>query len=131
MITSPQQRIKDYTERDWWGHETLHDLLQQQVEKNPELLAVADQPNRDELTGDAPYRLTYSELNYASTALACQLMDADIGADDTVIVQLPNIAELVICYMACSKIGAIISPIPVQYERHELSHISGIISPRQ
>tara|TARA_B100000768_G_scaffold123683_1_gene114437 strand:+ start:2731 stop:4419 length:1689 start_codon:yes stop_codon:yes gene_type:complete len=130
MITSPQQRIKDYTERDWWGHETLHDLLQQQVEKNPELLAVADQPNRDELTGDAPYRLTYSELNYASTALACQLMDADIGADDTVIVQLPNIAELVICYMACSKIGAIISPIPVQYERHELSHISGIISPK-
>ena len=46
------------------------------------------------------------------------------------IVQLPNIAELVVCYMACSKIGAIISPIPVQYGRHELSHISSVISPK-
>lgn len=35
MITSPQQRIKEYTERNWWGHETLHDLLQRQVEKIP------------------------------------------------------------------------------------------------
>ena len=130
MITSPQQRIKEYTERNWWGHETLHDFLQRQVEKNPELLAVADQPNRGELTGDAPYRLTYSELNDASTALACQLIDADIGADDVVIVQLPNIAELVICYMACSKVGAIISPIPVQYGRHELTHISAMVSPK-
>lgn len=130
MITSSPQRIKEYTDRNWWGNRTLHDLLQEQVEANPELLAVADQPNRDELTGDAACRLTFRELDNASTALACQLMDAGISADDTVIVQLPNIAELVVCYMACSKIGAIISPIPVQYGRHELSHISSVISPQ-
>ena len=45
------------------------------------------------------------------------------------IVQLPNIVELVVCYMAFSKIGAIISPVPVQYGSHELEHISATISP--
>ena len=43
--------------------------------------------------------------------------------------QLPNIVELVVCYMAFSKIGAIISPVPVQYGSHELQHISATISP--
>ena len=129
MKTSSQQRIHDYHERGWWGDDTLHGLLELQARENPDLLAVADQPNRKELTGDEPCRLSYAELNEASTQVACQFLDRGIGAEDSVIVQLPNIAELVICYMAISKIGAIISPVPVQYGGHELHHISSTISP--
>ena len=128
MKTSSSQRIKDYTERGWWGQETLHSLLQTQTQVNPDLLAVADQPNREEITGDLPYRLSFQELDFSSTALACQLIDNQIKPGDTIIVQLPNIVELVVCYMACSKIGAVISPVPVQYGRHELVHIHKIIS---
>ena len=129
MKTSSQQRIHDYHERGWWGDDTLHGLLELQARKNPDLLAVADQPNRKKLTGDEPCRLNYAELNEASTQVACQFLNRGIGAEDSVIVQLPNIAELVICYMAVSKIGAIISPVPVQYGSHELRHISSTISP--
>lgn len=129
MKTSSQQRIHDYHERGWWGDDTLHGLLELQARENPDLLAVADQPNRKELTGDEPCRLSYAELNEASTQVACQFLNRGIGAEDSVIVQLPNIAELVICYMAISKIGAIISPVPVQYGSHELHHISSTISP--
>ena len=128
MKTSSPQRIKDYTEREWWGQETLHSLLQTQAKVNPDLIAVADQPNREELTGDLPYRLSFQDLDFSSTALACQLLDNQIKSGDTIIVQLPNIVELVVCYMACSKIGAIISPVPVQYGRHELLHINQMIS---
>lgn len=128
MKTSSPQRIKDYTEREWWGRETLHSLLQTQAKVNPDLIAVADQPNREELTGDLPYRLSFQDLDFSSTALACQLLDNQIKSGDTIIVQLPNIVELVVCYMACSKIGAIISPVPVQYGRHELLHINQMIS---
>ena len=128
MKTSSPQRIKDYTEREWWGQETLHSLLQTQAKVNPDLIAVADQPNREELTGDLPYRLSFQDLDFSSTALACQLLDNQIKSGDTIIVQLPNIVELVVCYMACSKIGAIISPVPVQYGRHELLHIHKMIS---
>ena len=128
MKTSSPQRIKDYTEREWWGQETLHSLLQTQAKVNPDLIAVADQPNREELTGDLPYRLSFQDLDFSSTTLACQLLDNQIKSGDTIIVQLPNIVELVVCYMACSKIGAIISPVPVQYGRHELLHIHKMIS---
>lgn len=128
MKTSSPQRIKDYTEREWWGQETLHSLLRTQAKVNPDLIAVADQPNREELTGDLPYRLSFQDLDFSSTALACQLLDNQIKSGDTIIVQLPNIVELVVCYMACSKIGAIISPVPVQYGRHELLHIHKMIS---
>ena len=128
MKTSSPQRIKDYTEREWWGQDTLHSLLQTQAKVNPDLIAVADQPNREELTGDLPYRLSFQDLDFSSTALACQLLDNQIKSGDTIIVQLPNIVELVVCYMACSKIGAIISPVPVQYGRHELLHINQMIS---
>ena len=45
-------------------------------------------------------------------------------------VQLPNIVELMVLYMAVSKIGAIMSPIPVQYGAHEILHICGSVLPK-
>ena len=129
MITSAKQRISDYRERGWWGDDTLHGLLASNAKQYPDTLAVADQPNRLDLTGDEPCRLSFTELDVASDQLACQLLDRGISTGDRVIVQLPNIVELVVCYMAFSKIGAIISPVPVQYGSHELEHISATISP--
>ena len=129
MITSPKQRISDYRECGWWGDDTLHGLLASKALEYPDRLAVADQPNRLDLTGDEPCRLSFTELDAASDQLACQLLDRGISTGDRVIVQLPNIVELVVCYMAFSKIGAIISPVPVQYGSHELQHISATISP--
>ena len=52
MITSSAQRIADYRARGWWGDLTLHGMLRQHAQSNPDLLAVADQPNRQALTGD-------------------------------------------------------------------------------
>ena len=129
MITSPKQRISDYRECGWWGDDTLHGLLASKALEYPDRLAVADQPNRLDLTGDESCRLSFTELDAASDQLACQLLDRGISTGDRVIVQLPNIVELVVCYMAFSKIGAIISPVPVQYGSHELQHISATISP--
>ena len=129
MITSTKQKISDYRERGWWGDDTLHGLLASNAKQYPDTLAVADQPNRLDLTGDEPCRLSFTELDVASDQLACQLLDRGISTGDRVIVQLPNIVELVVCYMAFSKIGAIISPVPVQYGSHELQHISATISP--
>lgn len=129
MITSSRQRIVDYRKRGWWTDDTLHGLLASNARKYPNRLAVADQPNRSDLTGDKPYRLSFTELEVASTRVACQLLDQGINSGDRIIVQLPNIAELVVCYLAVSKIGAVISPIPVQYGRYELQHVSATISP--
>ena len=130
MITSSAQRIADYRERGWWGDLTLHGMLQQHAQQNPDLLAVADQPNRQALTGDDPLRLSFSELDYASDNLAAQLLQAGVQSGESILVQLPNIAELVMAYLAASKIGVIISPAAVQYGAHELQHICATIQPR-
>lgn len=130
MITSSAQRIADYRERGWWGDLTLHGMLRQHAQHNPDLLAVADQPNRQALTGDDPLRLSFSELNHASDNLAAQLLQVGIKSGEAILVQLPNIAELVMAYLAASKIGVIISPAAVQYGAHELQHICATIEPR-
>jgi len=129
LITSSQQRIEDYTRRGWWGNTTLHELLWQRAADHPHLLAVADQPNREAFTDGSAIRLTFAELNAAASNLACQLLDRGIGADDILLVQLPNIVELVVSYFAASMIGAIVSPVPVQYGSHELGTACKVLSP--
>jgi acyl-CoA synthetase (AMP-forming)/AMP-acid ligase II len=129
MRTTPQSRIDELTARGLWGNDTLHGLLARRAASHPNDLAVADQPNREELTGDAPRRLTFRQLETASDWLAAALSEQGIGADSRVMAQLPNIAELVVCYYAMSKLGAVISPVPVQYGSHELGHLAAVFKP--
>ena len=77
-----------------------------------------------ELTGMPPARLSFSDLDIASTALALKLLEHGIGPGSRIMVQLPNIVELVVCFYAASKLGAIISPLPVQYGAHEITQLS-------
>ncbi|MGD8358525.1 MAG: class I adenylate-forming enzyme family protein, partial [Lysobacterales bacterium] len=75
------------------------------------------------------HRLSYAELEAAVTRLAADLLTRGIGPGDTLLVQLPNVAELVAAYFAASLIGAIISPLPVQYGAHELRKTAATVSP--
>ena len=110
-----------------WGTDTLHGLLDQHASVQPQRLAVKDQPNREQLTGDAPLELSWAELGRASENLAIQLQAAGVGEEDRVLVQLPNVAELVVVYYALSKLGAIVSPVPVQYSSHELQMMAPVL----
>jgi acyl-CoA synthetase (AMP-forming)/AMP-acid ligase II len=130
MRTTPQARIDAMTAAGLWSGETLHALLERHASQRPGDLAVRDQPNRAELTGDAPRSLSWAELHAASLALAGQLHAAGVGRDDTVLVQLPNITELVVLYYALSRLGAIVSPVPVQYGAHELQLVEGELDTR-
>jgi acyl-CoA synthetase (AMP-forming)/AMP-acid ligase II len=129
MHTSSQQRIDELTRAGFWGDQTLHGLLQRWARETPAALAVADQPNRDTLTGDAPRRLDFQQLDRASDQLALALLERGVGADDRLLVQLPNVSELVVCYYALSKLGAVVSPLPVQYGAHELGHMAASLQP--
>ena len=80
-----------------------------------------------ELTGDAPPSLNRAELDSASEALAIELQARGIGAGNRLIAQLPNVVELAVLYYAASKLGAILSPVPVQYGSHELRMIAATL----
>ena len=127
MNKSTLTRIQTLTDAGFWGVDTLHGLLAQQAARQPDALAVADQPDKEGLTGTPSQRLSFAELDAASTALAGQLLERGVGADSRVMVQLPNIVELVVCFFAASKLGAVISPLPVQYGAHEIGHLSATL----
>ncbi len=129
MHTTDSQRVAQLTADGLWGTDTLHSLLAAQVAQRPNALAVADQPNKIALTGDTPARLSFAELAIASDALAAQLLDHGLGEGSRIMVQLPNISELVVCFFAASKLGAVLSPLPVQYGAHEIHMLGEILEP--
>ena len=127
MITSGKERIEALTEAGVWGEYTLHDLLAAHARERGDALAVVDQPDRHAWCHGDPARLSFRQLHQASDGMAASFLDAGLGTGDFLVVQLPNIAELVVCYYAASKLGIIVSPIPVQYGAHELQHIATAI----
>jgi acyl-CoA synthetase (AMP-forming)/AMP-acid ligase II len=129
MQTTSQARIDELTAQGLWGEDTLHSLLRACAARTPDALAVADQPNREELTGSPPLRLSFAQLDAASDALAADLLARGIGRDSRIMVQLPNIVDLVVTYYACSKLGAVVSPLPVQYGSHEISSLAATLAP--
>lgn len=130
MGVSREERIRTYTDRGWWGQETLDTLFRAAVAAAPERLALTDPPNRGALCDGPALRLTFAELDRRVDAWAHVLRERGIGRGDVLVAQLPNIAELVIAYLAVARIGAVISPLPIQYGAHELRMVSEVLAPR-
>ncbi|MEQ8514824.1 MAG: class I adenylate-forming enzyme family protein [Chromatocurvus sp.] len=129
MQTSSQERIRTLSEHGHWGSATLHSLLADNAARHPDREAIVDPPNKLELSGSNALRMTFAEVDAASSALAVALARAGIVRGDAVLVQLPNISELVLAYYALSKLGAIISPIAVQYGSHEIANFARTLKP--
>ena len=121
---------KEFRSHGWWEGVTLGQLFAGNADANPSRLALADPPNRADVTVGEPTRWTYAELRTAADRLATSFLAEGIGHGDVVMVQLPNVAELVIVYLAAARIGAIVSPLAVQYRAHELRQTSAIVSPK-
>ena len=120
--SSRDDRHRQYREAGWWGDDTLHATFDAAAERAPGQLAIVDPPDCETLIGRAPARMSYHDIYNASHNLAARLAEARIGRGDAVLVQLPNTVELSVLYLALSRLGAVISPVPMQYGRHEIAH---------
>ena len=130
MIVVPQERIDRYTERGWWGTRTLDDCFRSHVATQPQRQAVVDALNRPDFTDGAPRSFTYALLEVEVMRMAQVLLDHGLVKDDIVIVQLPNGVEQFVIYLACARLGIVVSPVPAQYREHELEHILGVARAR-
>lgn len=129
MLLVSQAHIQTYTEQGLWGTDTLDDLFRRNAAAAPAAVALIDPPNRAELAGGQPQRFTYAELAAAVKRLASGLLKLGLRKDDVLMVQLPNIVELPIVYLAAARLGLIVSPLPVQYRTHELRQTMSVARP--
>lgn len=130
MLLVSREHIQAYTEQGLWGTDTLDDLFRRNAATTPAALALIDPPNRAELAGGSPQRFTYAELANAVERLASGLLHLGLVKDDVIMVQLPNIVELPLVYLAAARLGLIVSPLPVQYRSHELRQTMNIVRPK-
>ncbi|MEE4113197.1 MAG: AMP-binding protein [Desulfobacteraceae bacterium] len=120
MIPVSQEKIASYTQKGYWGHKTLLDLLEEHAATHPDTDALVDPENRQKLAGGSPGRFTWSGMLDAIDRLAAGFRSLGLGKDDVILVQLPNIAEIVLTYFAAARIGAISSPLSMMARGHEL-----------
>lgn len=130
MILASKESIREWTEKGAWGKKTLIDYFKEHVTKMPDALCLVDPPNKEALVGLKPERLTYRELDRAVDATAEALITRGIKKDDIIIVQLPNCWELAMLYLAITRAGALISPLPMQWRQSELKYITKMTEAR-
>jgi len=123
MILASPESIKHWTETGAWGTKTMVDYFKEHVKNQPDMVCLVDPLNKPALLGLEPERLTYSELDRRIDATAEALVARGICKDDIIMVQLPNCWELAMLYLAITRAGALISPMPVQWRSSELGHI--------
>ncbi len=123
MILVPEARIREMKARGWWGDTTLDDLFLKHVRERPDAEALVDPINAGDICGGSAERLTWRQVADAVERLAAVLHAHDVAKDSVVAIQLPNVAELTIAYLACIRLGAIATPAPVQYRESELAYI--------
>ena len=130
MQTTHPDKSTAYRDAGWWDDVTLYDMFVRACDNAPDRCALADPPNRSDYTYGQPKRYSFRALRIAAETMAAELFASGIRQDDILVIQLPNCVEIVILYLALSRLGAIGSPVPMQYGRHELAHIAETLTPK-
>jgi acyl-CoA synthetase (AMP-forming)/AMP-acid ligase II len=126
MILSSDDRIREYERLGEPFGWTMLDRFDRNARNHPDRTAVVDPPNKDALLGLDQERLSYEEFQRRVDAIATALRREGLETDDVVVVQLPNCWELTALYLAVARAGGIISPLPIEWRRHELTHVTDL-----
>lgn len=130
MRPSPPERVAEYRRKGWWRGKTVDALFREAVAARPDAEALVDAPNREALVGTPPRRLTYAQADAQVDAMAHAFAALGVRRGDVVATQLPNLVEGVLAFLACARMGAILSPVAMAYRGHELRQILPKVEPR-
>ena len=114
-----EQRKQMYYEKGYWGKDTALDVWNK---------AVAQYGDKEYVADDQGARLTYKEVDEKAARLASWFAEIGVETGDVVTLQFPNWAEFTIAYVATLKIGAVIHPVPKNYNDADLIYIMNLVS---
>ena len=100
-----QRQDQDYLGQGLWNGDTLRSLLDG---------LVADRPDAPAIIGPEE-TLSFAQLDQRSREFAAGLRRLGIGKGDVVSIQLPNLPEFLITYLAVTSFGGVLSTIHMPY----------------
>lgn len=104
----PEDLARHYRASGYWIGRPLSAGIEAQAKARPEATAI--------ICGAR--RVSYADLDRAAGALAGRLARAGLGHGDTALVQLPNVAEFYMVFMALMKIG--VAPVNALYSHKQI-----------
>jgi acyl-coenzyme A synthetase/AMP-(fatty) acid ligase len=102
-------RAEEFVARGWWRDDTLPHWLARHVLERPAAPALVH----------AGATVSWEELAVRVERFAAGLHAAGVSAGDVVAVQLPNVPEFVVAYLASCRLGAVMSTIHMPYRGSE------------
>ena len=105
-----EEREVQYRARGWWADDTLTRWLARHVEERPDAPALVFQENV----------LSWKALEEKVLSTAAGLRARGVGPGDVVAVQLPNIPEFVLSYLAIARLGVVTCTLHVPYRGAEV-----------
>jgi 2,3-dihydroxybenzoate-AMP ligase len=97
VVPFPPEFAKRYREKGYWIDKSLAQEYRIAFDKYEKRVALLDRDRS----------ITYGELDRTSDNLALNLLEIGFHPLDRVVVQLPNVAEFVVLYLALQKTGCI------------------------
>ncbi|HUQ76483.1 MAG TPA: AMP-binding protein [Burkholderiales bacterium] len=104
------QQVSRFIAGGFWANDTLAGWLEHRAGGTP-LRSAVNGPRG---------ALTYKDLRERAEGFAAGLHALGLGRGDVVSVQLPNVEEFLIAYLAIARIGAVMSPVHMPYRAAEL-----------
>ena len=99
----------------------LHALLTESAKKHPDR-AVSITSARLPLLGRKANEVSYREVDAASDALACALIDMGLQKGDRVAIVMPNCAQFLISFFAVLKAGGVVAATNPTYPAERMKH---------
>jgi len=126
MIPFPADQAARFRAEGHWGDLSLPRMFAETCARVPQRIGLIDAPNRAEVFEGAMRRLTYAEMRDEVDRYAAILQQMGLGKGALIATQLPNIAELILIYLAIARIGAVLSPISMAYRASELRALAEV-----
>lgn len=98
-------RVAEFAARGWWRADTLQKWLARHASERPEAPALVH----------AGKSVSWQDLAARVAGFAAGLSRAGIRRGDVVAVQLPNLPEFIIAYLAICRLGAVMTTIHMPY----------------
>ncbi len=111
----PEDRARRFKAEGWWNDDVIGDLLDRQA---------ANRPNRPAVVAGGA-TITWGELKDRADRLAGGLLAIGLGPGDVVAVQLPNIPEFFLAFLAINRIGGVCQTVHMPYRAAELKSLLG------